>query len=128
VIAVDKTFAAEHPDVVVNFLRAHLQATDWINNAKAHPESSDYALLKDVAAGYTQRSPTVLEEALGDVDYKYEIDSAFLESVKAYTGKLFDYGIVSPDRLLEMDYTSVEDFVDRYVSETFLTQAKAKTE
>lgn len=124
VVVAHKNFVAKYPNLVVNFLRAHMEATNWINEAKLNTSSSDYDLLVNIGVQFTGRNPTVIEEALSRIDYKYEIDSAFRFTFIEYTGKLIDYQLIPATRLEERGYTSVFNFADRYIDGTYLNKAK----
>jgi len=125
VVAVDKTFAVNHPDIVNNFLKAHIEATNWINEAKAQgPGSADYNLLIDISARFTNRSHEVLERALSNINYKCDIDSRFIGTFIDFTYKLIDYDVVTSDRLEALGYEDVYDFAEKFVDESYLTWAR----
>jgi len=124
VIVADKTFAARYPNIVVNFLKAHIEATDWINNAKLNTNSSNYELLVNIGVQFTTRNAAVIKEALNHIDYKYAIDLAFLSTFIEYTGKLIDYNMVPSAKLQERGYSDKYDFAEKYVNESYLTQAR----
>jgi len=126
VLAVSNSFAADHRDLVINFLRAHMKATDWINNAKSTPNSTEYNLLIDIAVHFTGRSPEVVENALKLIDYKFQIDQTFMSSFKAFTEKLIQYNIVPLEKLSQRGYGDIDSFVSKYVNKTFLEEAKRK--
>jgi len=126
VLVVSNSFAADHRDLVVKFLRAHMKATDWINNAKSKPNSTEYGLLIDIAVHFTGRSPEVVENALKLIDYKFEIDQTFISSFKAFTEKLIQYNIVPLEKLNQRGYGDIDSFVSKYVNKTFLEEAEQK--
>ena len=124
VVVANKDFAAKHPNVVVSFLKAHIEATNWINNAKLNSSSSDYRLLVNIGVQFTGRNSTVIREALSRIDYKYEISSAFRFTFIEYTNKLISYGLIPAVRLQERGYSDTYNFADRYIDETYLSKAK----
>jgi len=126
VLVVSNSFAADHRDLVVNFLRAHMKATDWINNAKSKPNSTQYGLLIDIAVRFTGRSPEVIESALKLIDYKFQIDQTFMSSFKAFTEKLIQYKIVPLEKLNQRGYGDIDSLVLTYVNKTFLEEAERK--
>jgi len=126
VLVVSNSFAADHRDLVVKFLRAHMKATDWINNAKSKPNSTEYGLLIDIAVRFTGRSTEVVENALNFIDYKFEIDQTFISSFKAFTEKLIQYKIVPLEKLNQRGYGDIDSFVSKYVNKTFLEEAERK--
>lgn len=124
VVVASKTFAANHPDIVVNFLKAHIAATNWINEAKASGVGSEkYNLLVNIATSFTGMTDTVIERALTNVIYKYDIDATFMGVFIEFTNKLIQYTIVQVP-LQERGYTDVQDFYNKYVNISYLTEAK----
>ena len=126
VLVVSNSFAADHRDLVVNFLRAHMEATEWINNAKSNQNSTEYRLLIDIAVHFTGRSPEVIESALKLIDYKFEMDQTFMNSFKAFAEKLIQYNIVPLEKLNERGYGDIDSFVTKYLNSRFLEEAKQK--
>jgi len=125
IVAVHKTFAANHPDIVINFLKAHIDATNWINDAKASgPGSTDYNLLVDISARFTGRSHEVVKQALSNINYKCDIDDRFRGCFIEFTDKLIDYKLVASDRLEALGYRDVYDFAEKFVDESYLTKAR----
>jgi ABC-type nitrate/sulfonate/bicarbonate transport system substrate-binding protein len=120
VLAVDRAFADAHPDSVSRFLRAHIAATAWIQNALSNPGSPDYEHLVDLAVGFTQRDAAVVEAAFKNIEFQPALDESFLESIRTYTNKLIEFSLVPPAKLTERGYADVDDFVSRYVNVTFI--------
>ena len=126
VVVASKTFAADHPDIVTNFLKAHIDATNWINEAKASgPGSANYNLLIDIGGSSTGMKGPVIERALTNVVYKYDIDSAFMGCFIEFTDKLFDYDLIT-GTIQDRGYRDIVDFYNSYLNTTYLTQAKPK--
>jgi len=125
VVVADKTFVAKYPAVVVNFLKAHIEATEWINNAKANPNSANYQLLVQIGVDFTLRNATVVREALNRIDYKFNVDLAFLSTFTTYTDKLIQYKIVTSDNLRDRGYSDIYNFVESYIDESYLNQARS---
>jgi NitT/TauT family transport system substrate-binding protein len=124
VLVADKTFANNHPEIVTNFLRAHIEATNWINNAKEKMESQNYRYMVSIASSFTGKSEAVIEKALNLIKFRFDIDSSFKYNFYSFTDKLIQYHVITSDRLTTMGYTSISDFVDRYVDTSYLTNAK----
>lgn len=120
VVAVDRAFAEAQPDTVRRFLQAHAAATRWIQEALAQPGSTEYAHLMDLGAAFTQRPPAVVEAAFSNITFRSELDSGFTDSIKAYTEKLIEFGLIPPEKLTERGYSSVDDFVAHYVDPSFM--------
>jgi len=125
VIVADKTFAARYPSLVVNFLKAHIEATNWINNAKLNTNSSSYELLVDIGVQFTRRNVAVIKQALNRIDYKYDINLTFLSTFIEYTNKLLDFNMVTSTNLQARGYADKYDFAEKYVDESYLNQARS---
>jgi ABC-type taurine transport system substrate-binding protein len=125
VVAVDKTFAANHPDIVINFLKAHIDATNWINAAKASgPGSANYDFLTDIAASFTGRPHAVIERALSNINYKFDMDESFKGCFIEFTYKLIQYNIVASGTFQDQGYRDALDFANKYVNTSYLTKAE----
>lgn len=124
VVVADRKFAEQRSEAVVRFLKAHIEATDWINKAKANPNSAEYKLLVQISVNFTGRSEEVVKEALKYIDYKYKIDASFRNSFRDYTNKLVQFKIIGEDKLKERGYAGVDEFVMRYIDDSYLRKAK----
>ena len=120
VVAVDRAFAEAQPEAVRRFLQAHVASTRWIQEALAQPGSQEYAHLMDLGAAFTQRPPAVVEAAFSNITYRSALDTGFNDSIKAYTEKLIEFGLIPPEKLTERGYSSVDDFVANYVDPSFI--------
>ncbi len=125
VVAVDEKFSKDHRSAVVNFLKAHLAALEWINNALDDDTSADYDLLVDIAADFTQRSEATVIQALSNMRYTGELDNAFMDFFTAYVEELISQGTILQDDLEAAGYTDAQDVSDNYVDKSFLQEAKA---
>jgi NitT/TauT family transport system substrate-binding protein len=127
VVAANKNFATNNPELVKHFLKAHIEANIWMAEALADNTSQKYATLVDIAVDFTLRSEAVVEEALKNIIYNYETDTAFKDGLKTYADKLIDFEIVTEDTLSEGGYSNTADFVDKYVDESYLQVADSIT-
>ncbi len=101
-------------------MQAHIAATRWIQEALAQPGSKAYSHLMDLGAVFTQRPPEVVEAAFSNITYRSALDSGFNDSIKAFTEKLIEFGLIPPEKLTERGYSSVDDFVAHYVDPSFI--------
>jgi len=125
VVAVDKTFAVNYPNIVTSFLKAHIEATNWINAAIASgPGSKNYDLLLDIAANFTGRKRDVIEFALANINYTFDIDDRFMGVFIEFAYKLIEYKIVAPGTIEDRGYSDVYDFAHKYIDTSYLTEAK----
>jgi len=122
VIVVNNEFAAAHPEAVQKFIAAHKAAINWTNAAKGDNTSADYSLLVDITASFTGKNETVAKSALVQMKYSYDISSSTIDMLEEFTQKMIDFGLIASTKLTSggNDYTSVSDFVARYVKTDYL--------
>jgi NitT/TauT family transport system substrate-binding protein len=110
-------------DLAKRFVKAHIEATEWMNGALADKESEDYTKLVDMAVGFTARNATVVEAAFEHLQFKVEMGSSFDAALEKFTQMYIDLNMTTSEKLDDRGYSSVEDFVDSYVNESFLEAA-----
>lgn len=122
VVAVHNPFVSDQDgqDLAIRFLKAHMDATDWINAALADNEGADYDLLKDIAVEFTMRNESVVEEALQHLKFKYAMDAQFSSALVNFTEMYMDIGVVSEEKITGGGYDNVTDFIDQYADESYL--------
>lgn len=125
VIAADRTFAEGNPAAVRQFLKAHMAATAWIQQALANPGSPEYNHLIDLSEEFTQRDSAVVQAAFNNIAFQSALDTAFLDSIRTYADKLIEFGLIPQANLSERNYTDVNDFVSKYVNVTFIQELGA---
>src|ERR1700686_1580253 len=88
-VIVNPKFLREHPDVVKNFLRAHVELTEWINkNAAQAKQILNQQLQKETGKSL---APEVLDDAFSRMQVTYDpIRSSLLKS----TQEAFDEGFL----------------------------------
>ncbi len=111
-------------DLTARFLKAHIEANRWMADALANPEGANYSLLIEMSEEFTMRSAAVVEEALGHVEFGYEMNESFLSSLKQFTDMYVDSDIITNETLTGLGYADVSEFIDAYVDESFLTMAQ----
>ncbi len=124
VVAVDRKFAAQNSSAVVNFLKAHVEATNWMNSALKNPDSKEYKLLIAISMQFTGRDEQVVKEAFKLINFKSEIDGQFRNSMTQYTDKLIQYKIISQEKLAERRYANATELSEKYVDSSYLNLAK----
>lgn len=127
VVAVEKDFGKDNPELVKHFLKAHIEANRWMAEALSNTSSANYTLLVDIAVDFTVRSEAVVKEALKHITFTYELNTAFYDGLKKYTDKLIDYDIVEEDKISERGYSDTTDFVNTYVNSSALAEADSLT-
>jgi len=125
VVAVSQAFLDKPngAEVATRFLRAHIEATEWMVDAMANPSGDDYALLKTLAMEFTTRNESVVEEALKHLEYRYVADAAFLSGLETFVNMYIDTNQTSLAAVQGRGYDSVEDFVNTYVNESYVEGA-----
>jgi len=129
VVAVSNDFVGDTngPELTSRFIKAHLDATVWMNNALSHTSSSDYTLLVNMAVNFTQRNETVVKAAFEHIKYGYEMNSNFRSALEDFTDMYIETNMTSNESLSDRGYSSVSDFVTKYVNGTYLSAAGSVT-
>jgi len=114
-------------NLTMRFLKAHIEATNWINDALAHNTSTNYSLLIDMAVNFTGRNETVLKAAFEHMKYDYAISAQTKVDIAWYTDQFIDIGQLSNVSLTDRGYADSTDFVNEYVNTTLLSDATSVT-
>ena len=87
VVAVSNDFlaSANGPELTERFIRAHMDATTWMNEALADHNSANYTLLVNMAVQFTQRDAAVVEAAFEHIIYRYDMGSEFRSALEQFT-------------------------------------------
>lgn len=127
VVAVSKNFLSglDGPELTERFLKAHELATNWINDALAHPSSANYALLVDMAVQFTSRNATVVKAAFEHIKYGFEMNGEFKESLQTFTDMYIELNMTTTAKLQSQGYSSSSDFISKFVNGTPLAHASA---
>jgi NitT/TauT family transport system substrate-binding protein len=112
-------------DLTARFVKAHMDATDWMMDALADPEGENYTLLMTLAREFTNKSEEVLTSAFEHMFYGYEMDNDFVSAIETFTDMYMDLNITTEEKLTERGYEDSADFAESYVNETYLEAAAA---
>lgn len=125
VVVVSQRFLATDmgPELTKRFLKAHIEATAWILAALEDGDSEEYAMLVSIAADFTKRSPSVVEEAMAHVDFGYEMNESFEHALEQFTQMYIDDGWITAGTFQSRGYSDVTEFIDDYVDGSYLEQA-----
>jgi len=125
VVAVSNSFSGgpNGPDLTSRFIRAHMDATVWMNNALSHTSSADYDLLVSMAMDFTQRNETVVKAAFDHIEYGYEMNTGFRSALEDFTDMYIETNMTTNESLASRGYSSASDFVTKYVNGTYLSTA-----
>jgi len=110
-------------ELAQRFVKAHMVATEWMNEALADKEGANYTKLVDMAVGFTARNATVVEAAFEHLQFKYEMGASFDSALETFTDMYIELNMTTSSKLADRGYESVEDFVDSYVNESYLVAA-----
>jgi len=127
VVAVSNSFAAATNglDLTNRFVKAHVDATIWMNNALDHPSGADYTLLVNMAVNFTQRNESVVKAAFDHIKYGTEMNSNFRSALEDFTNMYIETNMTTNASLTSRGYSSVSDFVSKYTNGTYLSGASA---
>jgi NitT/TauT family transport system substrate-binding protein len=125
VVAVSNDFVAgtNGPELTARFIRAHMDATTWMNEALADHDSTNYTLLVNMAVQFTQRNASVVEAAFEHIIYRYEMGSEFRSALEQFTDMYIDTNMTTSQKLTDRGYSSTADFISRYVDGSYLAAA-----
>jgi NitT/TauT family transport system substrate-binding protein len=127
VVAVYNPFVSdeEGQELAARFLKAHMNATDWINAAMEDKDSPEYDLLKEIAVDFTMRNESVVEEALDHMNFHYATDDVFTAALENFTEMYIDLGVIGEEKIADGGYENVTDFIDQYVNGSYLGIAQS---
>ncbi len=124
VLATMEDFAEDHPEAVTNYLRAHIKANKWIQQAMTDNTSDEYQLLVEISVDFTDRSESVVKDALDGMEYSYALDATFLGSFEDFVDELIRQGTLKPPEMEEAGYTDAADLTDKYVDDSYIKDAE----
>jgi len=124
VVVVSNKFLSEHPTVVTRFIKAHMYATDWINEVLDHPGSDNYTKLAEMTAGITNRDVEVIKESFKHVVYGYDIDKAYKSRLADFAKLLDESENIDKSRWAATGYLKFEYFIDDLVDLRVLDAAE----
>jgi NitT/TauT family transport system substrate-binding protein len=122
VIAAREDWSENNDDVLTGFVAAHIAATDWINRAL----NSNDSRLYDYAEQLTGLNRSVVEPALKNLKFDYEIDRQGIEEMGEELMKL---ELFEPQRWHDSGYGSVGNYISSVIRDDYVksvTETKAK--
>ncbi len=125
VVAVSTSFlgGANGLELTERFLKAHEEATTWMNEALADPSGTNYTLLVNMAVKFTSRSSEVVEQAFQHIKYSYQMGDDFKQSLRSFTDMYIELNMTQASMITKRSYTSTTDFLNKFVNGTPLAQA-----
>ncbi|NLI74656.1 MAG: ABC transporter substrate-binding protein [Euryarchaeota archaeon] len=129
VVAVRTSYAEANPDIVAKVIKAHIDATEWIEETVEDKNSENYTKLVDMSKTFSGiNDEKVIDSALSKIKYKYQIDEAFRTSLDGFTESYIDLDVIKSNRISERGYSSVKDFVDKIIDTSYLERAEEMVE
>ena len=127
VVAVSNDFlgGTNGQELTARFLRAHVDATEWMTDALDDPDGANYTLLITLASEFTLRDEATVTEALKHLEFKYAVDDKFTSALEEFVGLYIETNQTTMEDVESRGYSSVEDFVESYVDEEMLESALA---
>ena len=110
-------------NLTVRFLKAHIDATNWMNAALADKAGGDYTKLVDMAMKFTGRNETVVKAALDHMKYDYAISQETIDYITWFAEQFVDIGQMTNASIIARGYSSAADFSDKYTDTSYLADA-----
>ena len=129
IVAVRNDFAigSDGQDLTKRFVKAHVEATEWMLDALADKEGDNYTLLVNMATQFTSRNATVVEAAFEHVVFGYSMSSGFKSALEQFTEMYIDTNLTTDEKLALRGYSSVEGFVGNYVNTSYIDSLSTVT-
>ncbi|MHC1679855.1 MAG: ABC transporter substrate-binding protein [Methanomassiliicoccales archaeon] len=129
VVAVSAEFAEDNPELVARTIAAHMEATNWILDTIENKETNEenYTNLLEMGAVFSGRNTTVVAASLEHMTLLYEMNEQFKNYLVNFTEDFIDLEQTSDDAVSARGYSSVEDFVDTFVNDSYMTTAGTLT-
>jgi NitT/TauT family transport system substrate-binding protein len=110
----------EDADEILNrVVWVHMKTTDWINEAKDQNSTNHTRLIKH-AEEFTKRDPEVIEMALKNIDFDYNLD---VDGIEGWIDKAIEYDLFEERRWEESGYRDAEDYTDSLIDERYIKWA-----
>ncbi|MDR1690711.1 MAG: ABC transporter substrate-binding protein [Candidatus Methanoplasma sp.] len=129
VIAGYHGYTSTHQAETTKFVAAFVEATNWVNDAKANPNGENYAQLLEIAKEVAGNNFTDQEvrDALDIVTYFYGDENStplagIGGQVATLSENLIDLGTITR-KLSELGFENGEDFVKKFVDDQYLLDA-----
>jgi len=125
IVAVNAKFADNNPELVARVLAAHIEATEWILHTIENKETDadNYTKLLQIGAGFSGRNTTVVAESLEHMTLLYDINDKLKEYLVSFTEDFITLQQTSDAAVAARGYSSVGDFVDTFVNDSYLKTA-----
>jgi len=125
IVAVNTDFGKDNPELVARVLAAHIEATEWIlyTIENKETEADNYTKLLQMGASFSGRNTTVVAESLEHMTLLYDINDELKEYLVSFTEDFITLQQTSAAALDARGYSSVENFVDTFVNDSYIEAA-----
>jgi NitT/TauT family transport system substrate-binding protein len=122
VVVASKSFVSSSNGIEMTqrFVKAHADATLWIDDALAHPNSANYNKLMNISAAFTLRSIAVVKEAFNHLEFSYPMNASFKTALATFTDTYLNSGTITNATFNGAGYSSSTEFVNDYVNTTYI--------
>lgn len=125
IVAVNAGFAEDNPELVARTLAAHIEATDWILDAVENQDTNEenYTNLLAMGAAFSGRNATVVAASLEHMTLLYEMNEQLKDYLVNFTNEFISLNQTTMGKVTDRGYSSVENFIDVFVDDTYLNMA-----
>jgi NitT/TauT family transport system substrate-binding protein len=123
VVAFDKEWAAANSETAQRFVKAHIVATEWIQQTLKEPNSENYTKLMEIGAAFSNRNVSVVAEATKHMQMEYNISDESRQYFQNYTQEYMNLGLLKESNLNDNGYSNVSEFVQQYVNTGYMEAA-----
>lgn len=127
VVTTSTAFAEDHPELVARVLAAHIEASEWIistiENKTSNP--TNYTFLLEMGASFSSRNTTVVAASLENINILYDMNDVLKNYLVNFTNTFIELNQTKMSYVTARGYSSVEDFVDTFVNDTFMAIAQS---
>ena len=129
VVLVSDTFLAspQGPNLTIRFLKAHVEATEWMNAALSDNSSVNYTLLVNMAVNFTGKNATVIKAAFEHMKFETAITQQAIDDMSWYTQQFINISQITNASLNSRGYSSPDDFANKYINASYLADAVSVT-
>ncbi|MCX6651223.1 MAG: ABC transporter substrate-binding protein [Methanomassiliicoccales archaeon] len=129
VVTANTEFAEAHPELVARVLAAHIEASEWIistiENKTSNP--TNYTMFLEMGASFSGRNTTVVAASMENINLLYNLTDELKSYLVNFTNEFISLEQTTSAAVTARGYMDVEDFVDTFVNDTYITLAMSGT-
>ena len=125
VVTASTEFAEAHPELVARVLAAHIEASEWIIDTIENKDNNtaNYTMLLEMGASFSGRNTSVVAASLENINILYELTDELKSYLVNFTNEFISLEQTTNEAVTARGYADVEDFVDNFVNDTYMTIA-----